>query len=105
MLEDPNEKRIDGKWRMLSFDVPEKLKTKRNSFRSAIKRIGFRQVQKSLWACPFVKADKIELAVKKYRLEKYVAYLIVSKTDIESYLKVLFQDVLAKKDKKLLPHN
>lgn len=101
LLEDPNEERVDGRWRLLSFDVPEKLKTKRNSFRCAIKRIGFRQVQKSLWACPFIKADQIELAINKYHLDKYVAYLVVSKTDIELHLKSLFKDVLTKKIRNL----
>ncbi|TSC90680.1 MAG: Uncharacterized protein CEN92_424 [Candidatus Berkelbacteria bacterium Licking1014_96] len=97
LLENSNEQKIDGKWRLLSFDVPEELTSQRNSFRCALKRIGFRQVQKSLWACPFSKADKVALAVEYYKLNQYVAYFIVAKTDIESHLKLLFRDVLAKK--------
>lgn len=99
LLENSDERKIDGKWRMISFDIPEKFRSKRNSFRCTIKRIGFRQVQKSLWACPFVKADQIELAIKNYNLDKYVAYLVISKTDIESHLKLLFRDVLKPKKK------
>jgi len=99
LLENSNEQKIDGKWRLLSFDIPEELKSQRNSFRCAIKRIGLRQVQKSLWACPFSKADKVALAVEHYKLDQYVAYFIISKTDIESHLKLLFQDVLTKKSR------
>lgn len=92
LLENSNQQKIDGRWRMISFDIPEEFRARRNRFRRAIKRIGFRQVQKSLWASPFVKADQIEKAIKYYKVKKYVAYLIVEKSDIESYLKKLFSE-------------
>lgn len=100
LLENSNQQKIDGKWRMLSFDIPEKFRARRNRFRRAIKRIGFRQVQKSLWASPFVKADQIEKAIKYYKVKKFVAYLIVEKSDIESYLKKLFREYFKKSIKK-----
>lgn len=103
LLENSDDKKIDGKWRLLSFDIPEELKSQRDSFRCAIKRIGFRQVQKSLWACPFSKAEKVELAVEYYKLDQYVAYFIVSKTDIESHLKLLFRDILNREVKNNTP--
>lgn len=96
LLENSNEQKIDGKWRMLSFDVPERIRKIRDQFRSAIKRIGFRQVQLSLWACPFVKADKITKIIEFYKVEKYVAYLIVEKTDIEGHLRKIFKTELEK---------
>jgi DNA-binding transcriptional regulator PaaX len=92
LLENSIDDRIDGRWRMLSFDIPEKLKNKRNQFRSAIKRVGFRQVQKSLWACPFIKADQVERIINYHEIKNYVAYLVVEKTDIENHLKKLFND-------------
>lgn len=94
LLEESKEEKIDGQWRMLSFDIPERMRQKRNLFRATIKRIGFRQVQQSLWACPFTKADQVELAIKECGVQDYVAYLIILKTDIESYLKKLFSDVI-----------
>lgn len=99
LIENNKDNIIDGKWRMISFDIPEKLKNRRNLFRSAIKRIGFRQVQKSLWACPFIKADKIEKIINYYKVKKFVCYLIVEKTDIDYYLKELFSDDLKKQQK------
>lgn len=96
LLEKNSNNKIDGKWRMLSFDIPEDMKNQRNQFRSAIKRIGFRQVQKSLWACPFVKTDKIEKVIKFYKLKDYTAYLIVEKSDIELFLKELFKEHFSK---------
>lgn len=94
LLENSNENKIDGKWRMLSFDIPEEIRRTRNQFRSAIKRVGFRQVQQSLWACPFIKADQISKIISYYKVEKYVAYLIVEKTDIDEYLREIFRDEL-----------
>jgi len=100
LLENSGDKIIDGKWRMLSWDIPEKYSVKRQRICRSIRRIGFRQVQKSLWACPFVQADEVELIIKELGLEKYVAYLVVEKTDIEEYLRRLFKDVLKTKSKK-----
>jgi DNA-binding transcriptional regulator PaaX len=85
---------IDGRWRFISFDIPETMCKQRRQFRNTIKRIGFRQVQKSLWASPFVKADQVNLAIEEFGLNGYVAYFIVEKTDIDNHLKKLFQDLL-----------
>ena len=81
---------FDGKWRMLSFDIPEDRRVDRDGFRRTIKRIGFLQVQKSLWACPYIKADEVELAISEYDLSEFVAYMVVEKTDINIHLKKLF---------------
>ena len=97
LLENSNENKIDGKWRMLSFDIPEEIRRTRNQFRCAIKRIGFRQVQQSLWACPFVRSDQISKIIDYYKVNKYVAYLIVEKTDIEDHLCKIFEDGLKHK--------
>ncbi len=97
LLENSDNNKVDGKWRMLSFDIPEEIKRIRNQFRSAIKRIGFRQVHLSLWASPFVKADQIAKLVEYHEVGRYVAYLIVEKTDIEEHLKELFKDQLKRK--------
>lgn len=92
LLENPTNIAIDGKWRMLSWDIPEKFRTKRQQFCRSIRRIGYKQVQKSLWVCPFVRAEEITLIINELGLKKYVAYLRVDKTDIESHLKKLFRN-------------
>lgn len=96
LLENNNHKKYDGKWRILSFDIPEKLCNKRNALRRIIKKIGFKQVQKSLWICPFNKADQIDLVIREMELTPYVAYFIAEKTDISDYLKIKF-NIVSKK--------
>jgi len=96
LIEKSDDNSIDGKWRMLSFDIPEKLRKKREQFRRSLKRISYKQVQKSLWASPFVRSDKVELITKELEIGEYVAFLLVEKADIENYLKMLFRSELSK---------
>ncbi|MCX6810735.1 MAG: hypothetical protein NTY30_03340 [Candidatus Berkelbacteria bacterium] len=91
LIENSLDNKIDGKWRMLSWDIPEDVKIKRQQFCRSIRRIGYKQVQKSLWACPYIRADEVDLIIKEYGISKYVAYLRVDETDIESHLKQLFE--------------
>ncbi len=90
-LENSKDKSSDGRWRILSFDIPEEFRKRRDRFRRSIKQIGFRQVQKSLWACPYNKADDEILVIKMHEVEKFVAYFVVEKTDIENELKKIFK--------------
>ena len=87
----PNSTR-DGKWRIISFDIPEELKTLRIKFTRSLRRIGYKSVQKSLWVCPCSKADQISLLINELNLAKYVAYFVVEKTDIQSHLEKIFED-------------
>lgn len=86
LLESDIDNIIDGKWRIVSFDIPEKLSNTRNTLRRILKKIGFKQIQKSLWICPYNKADKLQLVFDELDINKYVAYFIVEKTDISDYL-------------------
>lgn len=90
LIENCSDSRIDGKWRMLSFDIPEQIAKNRDQFRRSIKRIGYKQLQKSLWVCPYSRADEINLIINEMGLNKYVVYLLVEKTDIDQHLKALF---------------
>jgi len=93
-LEKNQDNTTDGRWRLISFDISEKLKNLRMCLIRSLRRIGYRPVQKSLWASPFIKADEVDLIVKELGLEKYVAYFIIEKTDIRQHLEELFDDVL-----------
>lgn len=93
-LEKSSDQTIDGKWRFISFDIPEDCKILRIALTRSLRRFGFRPVQKSLWVCPFIKAEKVDLVVNELGIKQFVAYLVVEKTDIEDHLKELFDDVL-----------
>jgi len=51
-LEMTKPRKWDGIWRIIVFDVPEKLRGKRDLLRKELINFGFRQLQKSVWAYP-----------------------------------------------------
>lgn len=54
-------KRWDGKWRIVIFDIPQSKMIHREALRGKLKHLGFRQLQKSVWTCPFNCKDEIDL--------------------------------------------
>jgi DNA-binding transcriptional regulator PaaX len=85
----------DGKYRLVSFDIPEIKRGNRNCFRRAIKRMGFVQVQKSLWVTDRNVSDFVEMAAKEYGVDDFVAYFVAEGTNIDKHI----ADVLIRKDK------
>lgn len=81
----------DGKFRLVSFDIPETRKTDRNCFRRAIKRMGFRQIQKSLWVSDRNIGELVEMAAKEYKVSDFVAYFIADKSNIDAYIKKILK--------------
>ncbi|MEM6997918.1 MAG: hypothetical protein AAF413_03335 [Patescibacteria group bacterium] len=43
----------DGKWRIISYDIPESDRMLRNAVRRLIKDLGMKQLQRSIWVCPY----------------------------------------------------
>lgn len=72
---------------LVSFDIPEQLKIKRNQFRRAIKRMGFRQIQKSLWITDRNIGEFVELAAKEYEVEDYIVYIQALRTNIDKIIR------------------
>ena len=84
-------KKPDGKRRLVSFDIPEVKRSQRNAFRRSIKKLGFHQIQKSLWVCNTNVGEMVEMAAKEYDVEEYVAYFVVESSNIDKHInKILF---------------
>lgn len=60
-------KKWDGKWRIITFDIPEKYKKARKAFQQKLKDLGCYPAQKSVWIHPF--PCEAELAFLKDVLE------------------------------------
>jgi hypothetical protein len=78
--------RKDAVYRFVSFDIPESMNNKRNQFRKTIKRLGFKQIQKSLWVIDCDVSDLVELAAREYEVEKYIIYIVSSLSDVDGYI-------------------
>ena len=72
----------DKKWRVLVYDIPTKPKVYNNAreaLRAKIKEIGFVQLQKSVWVCPYECEDEILFLSESYRVTKFIEIFTVDK--------------------------
>ncbi|MCX6808925.1 MAG: hypothetical protein NTW50_04680 [Candidatus Berkelbacteria bacterium] len=76
----------DGKFRIVSFDIPEIKRGNRNCFRRAIKRMGFRQIQKSLWVSEYNVGNMVEIAAEEYGVSDFVAYFVADRSNIDIHI-------------------
>ena len=81
----------DGKWRMVAFDIPEKYRKGRDALRQKLKKIGFRELQESIFITPYDCKKEILLLVDFFKLEKYVRFGILEFIDNESHFKKAFK--------------
>lgn len=73
-------------YHFLSFDIPETEKTSRDTFRRAIKELGYIQIQKSLWVINKDVFDIVQAICYKFGVGKYVVNVISQETDIDGIL-------------------
>lgn len=66
--------RWDGWIRGVVFDIPEKKKVAREIFRNKLKSIGFYQLQKSVFICPYECKDEIDYLRHTLEISPYVNY-------------------------------
>ena len=66
----------DGKWRIIVFDVPEKLRASRDLLRNKISQMGFYQIQKSVYTYPFECSKEIVFLSEQLLISKYVLIMI-----------------------------
>lgn len=71
------EKRKDGKWTMLIFDVPEKYRKSRNLLRSILHNLGYKLFQQSVWITPYDVSEKTERLLQMYRLDVFVKIFLI----------------------------
>jgi|SRR3989338_7107519 len=67
----------DGKWRLISFDVPVRKNSKRFQIRTLLKEFNFYQLQKSVWVCPNRVGEKLWKLFVDYELDKYCSAMVV----------------------------
>jgi DNA-binding transcriptional regulator PaaX len=83
---------VDNKYHLVSFDIPETMKTQRDHFRRTIKKLGFVQIQQSLWVSNKDLGEMVELASYEYGVEKYIAYFVSISSNIEYFIEKKFNN-------------
>lgn len=80
----------DGKWRVVIFDVPEKDKKLRDTFRMRLRQMGLYQLQKSVYVSPYPSFNEIEFLRELYGIAVTVLYLTVEKIEDDTFLRTHF---------------
>jgi hypothetical protein len=70
-------KRKDGKWIMLTFDMPANNRRARDLLRSVLRNLGYKLFQQSVWVTPYDVSEKTERLLQFYSLEKYVKIFLI----------------------------
>ena len=82
--------RWDGKWRIVMFDIPQKLRILRDSLRIHFKEIGLIELQKSVLVHPYPCNQEIEFILELYNARKHIRFILADKIDNELHLKKKF---------------
>ncbi len=83
-------KKWDGKWRVLIFDIPENRRFDRTSIRQALISIGFMRLQDSVWIYPYSCEEIVSLLKAETETEGDVLYMIVEALENDGEVKKYF---------------
>ena len=73
----------DGKWRVLIFDIPEKIRFVRDNIRIALLNIGFMRLQDSVWIYPYDCEESMTLLKTDMEIGKDALYMIVEELEYD----------------------
>ncbi|OHA91450.1 MAG: hypothetical protein A2832_00300 [Candidatus Zambryskibacteria bacterium RIFCSPHIGHO2_01_FULL_44_22b] len=80
----------DGKWRIVIFDIPERIKKVREAIRYHLNQLGFIDLQHSVFVIPFKCEDEIEYLTEFYNVRRFIRFIEAQKIDNELDLKHRF---------------
>lgn len=83
-------KNWDGKWRIVTYDVPKERKSARDALRKTLKRLGFLELQKSVYLYPYLCSDAIEFLRELYGIGENVTLLTVGYLENEEVYRDYF---------------
>ena len=82
--------RWDGKWRVVISDIPEKKRTARDALRKKFKKLGFYELQKSVWAYPYSCDEEIKFLAEFFEVGHCIRILTVEHISVDADLKLHF---------------
>jgi len=71
----------DGKWRMVSFDIPDHCTKGRKALVYRLKLGGFYELQKSLFIYPYDCEKEVRAFAKLFKIEKYICFALLESID------------------------
>ncbi len=86
-----SQKRWDGIWRIVAFDIPDKHKWERESFRNKLKEMGFYPMQESVFVSPYPCEQEVESLTSLFFLKNYIKFIKTTSISNDEDLKEYFQ--------------
>lgn len=83
-------KRWDGRWRVVTFDIPEERKAAREALRAKLRHLEFYQLQRSVFITPHDCREVVAFLKEFYDLGRCVQYLEASHIDCREQLREHF---------------
>lgn len=77
----PSQKKWDGLWRLVMFDIPEDKKMARRGINLVLKKFGCVQYQKSVFITPFPCEKEIDFVGECFDARKYIR--VITARDVE----------------------
>ena len=91
----PRGQRWDGKWRIISFDIPEDKRAARDALRRLLRELGFVLMHQSVWVQPLPCRRQVEQIKKSYGVGSHITLLEVTDFDQEAYFRRYFKSKIA----------
>jgi len=85
------QKKWDGLWRVVMFDIPEDKKNARRALSNKLKSMGFYKFQKSVFISPYKCGEEIEFITNYFRVKRYVKCMLVKEIEDVARLKKVFE--------------
>jgi DNA-binding transcriptional regulator PaaX len=80
----------DGRWRIVTFDVPERRRGVRGRLREMMKSVGFVRLQESVWVYPYDCEEFIALLKAELKIGRSVLYVIADSIEQDKALRAHF---------------
>lgn len=76
------QKRPDGKWQMIIFDIPEEKRNLRDLLRDNLRLLKYEILQQSIWICPYDVQRETEFLLRKYSLDPYIKLFLIEEIEL-----------------------
>lgn len=80
----------DGRWRIVTFDVPERRRGVRGRLRMMMKSVGFIRLQESVWVYPYDCEEFMALLKAELKIGRNVLYVIADSIEKDGALRKHF---------------
>jgi len=85
------ERTWDGKWRVITFDIPEAYAALRDRVRAILKQAGFAQLQQSVWIFPHECEELARFIREEQQLSHNVLYGVLERIEEDKWLRKFFK--------------